>query len=321
MRFSVHDHLNEAQPLVEALINAGHVLSSDGPTDLFLLDLDPDMWGYRDIAAFYRECGAVVLQYPHGAPFSTLVYDNLYAPAEEVDGQLTYGQGEIDFLRSINVERPAKIMGWDLCRQFEFRPTDNPRRVVFAPTHVNGDGTIDASRAQTNADVFRDLLEGDWELVVRFIGDLERVGLWRDDRVFRYVPGRLDMTTVEIDVADCVVAGAGTYPCLAIARGVPTIMYGQFAAAMYGLEGEEPKPLRSLEKYREIVRYPFDVEDAGDSPVHSLSQMIYYACDSDRLIRDWKKRWIGEPFSPEAFVAMVEVWIPELRETRSLQAA
>lgn len=320
MRFAVKDHLGESQPLVAALVEAGHELAADGPTDLFLIDLDPDKeeWGYRGLIDFYRDCGAVVLQYPHGAPASTLQYDNLYEPYEKVDGQLTNGQGEIDFFRSIGIQRPAKAMGWQLCDQFEFRSTTTPRRVVFAPTHVNGDGTIDEGRAKKNGEVFQELLKGPWELVVRYVGDLERVGLWKDDRVFRYVAGTYDMTTVEIDSADCVVAGVGTFPCLSVARGVPAVMYGQFQAAMYGLQGEVPVPLRNLEKYRDVVQYPLDVDLSPEG--WKLTEMIRIACQSETIIQDWRKAWIGDPFVPEEFVAMVEAWIPELRAARDLLA-
>lgn len=315
MRFAVKDHLLESQPLIAALIDAGHELSADGPTDLLLIDLDCDLFGYRELIDFYRDCGAVVLQYPHGAPASTLQYDCLYDPYEKVDGQLTNGQGEIDFLRSLGIQRPAKVMGWQLSAQFDARVAEKPRRVVFAPTHVNADGGLNRERMVQNREIFGDLLQGDWELVVRYIGDLERCGLWQDDRVFRYVQGERDMTTVEIDVADCVVAGAGTYPCLAIARGVPTVMYGQFSAAMYGLPDEEPKPLRNLEKYRDIVRYPIDVEDGLVNDVVLLS-----CCDREWAAKaeDWRQRWIGEPFDGLAFVSMVESWVPELRAVRDL---
>lgn len=307
MRFAVKDHLSESQPLVKALIDAGHTLSPDGPTDLLLIDLDCDLFGYRELIDFYRECGAVVLQYPHGAPASTLQYDALYDPYEGVDGQLTNGQGEIDFLRSIGIERPAQAMGWQLCRQFEFRATENPRRVVFAPTHVNADGCLDYMRMEANSLIFDQLVEGPWELVVRHIGELDRCGLPYDERVLRYVQGAPDMTTVEMDAGDCVVAGAGTYSCLAIARGCPTIMYGQFSAALYGLPDEVPKPLRSLDKYRDIVRYPLD---AGGGP---LSELIPRACSSEDEILDWRSRWIGAPFEAGSFAAMIEDWVPRLK--------
>lgn len=311
MRFAVKDHLLESHPLVTALQEAGHELSPDGPTDLFLIDLDPDKFGYRELIDFYRDCGAVVLQYPHGAPASTLQYDCLYDPYEGVDGQLTNGQGEIDFLRSLGIHRPAKAMGWQLCRQFEFRPKEAPKRIVFAPTHVNADGGLDVGRCAENADVFLRLLEGPWELVVRYIGDLDRQGLWEDERVFRYVQGDRDMSTVEIDCADCVVAGVGTYACLAIARGVPTVMYGQFRAAMYGLPDEEPTPLRNLDKYRHICRYPIDVEDDD-----SMAALMHLACTSEHTISAWRDAWIGKPFHGPSFVQMVEDWIPELRAAR-----
>lgn len=312
MRFAVKDHLYEAQALVQALTAAGHEEDPNGPTDLFLVDLDPDQFEHRPMIDFYREQGAVVLQYPHGAPASTLQYDNLYEPYEGIDGQLCNGQGEIDFLRSIGVGRPAKTFGWQLCRQYPFRATEQPKRVVFAPTHDNADGGLDRSRTRENARIFRELLKGPWDLVVRAVGDLERIGLWHDERVFRYVRGARDMSTVEIDVADCVVAGVGTYPCLAVARGVPTIMYSQFQAAMYGFPDEQPKPLRNLAKYRDLVRYPLDAED-GD-----LTRLIYRACASDEPIRAWRDAWIGRPFDGPAFVRMVEAWIPELRAARAV---
>jgi hypothetical protein len=311
MRFAAKDHLGESNPLCQALLEAGHTMSQDGPNDLFLIDLDTDMFGYRELIDFYVDCGGVILQYPHGAPASTLQYDCLYDPYEKVDGQLTNGEGEIAFLRSLGIERPAKPMGWQLCRQFEFRATDKPRRVVFAPTHVNADGTLDYDRVRANSRIFKELLEGGWELEVRYIGDLKQCGLWEDERVFRYVAGDRDMTTVEIDAADCVVGGAGTYPSMAIARGVPTIMYGQFAAALYGLPNEKPKPLRNVEKYHAIVRYPLDEADG------SLDELIPYACASEEPIAAWRDAWIGKPFDGSAFVAMVEDWIPELRERRA----
>ena len=66
------------------------------------------------------------------------------------------------------------------------------------------------------------LLEGPWHLTVRHIGTLEQNGLWHADGV-DYVQRRLQMSTAEIDAADVVVAGDGTFPTLAIARGVPTV--------------------------------------------------------------------------------------------------
>ena len=41
------------------------------------------------------------------------------------------------------------------------------------------------------------------------------------------MPGGIDLATREIDATDVVVAGEGTFPSLAIARGVPTVIYGQ----------------------------------------------------------------------------------------------
>ena len=102
--------------------------------------------------------------------------------------------------------------------------------MVFAPTHPNGDGSMLEHRMVRNGAIFQQLLDGPWEITCRFIGESpQQNGLWYDPSV-RWVQGSMDLSTAEIDVADVVVAGLGTYPALAIARGVPTVVYGQLEA-------------------------------------------------------------------------------------------
>jgi hypothetical protein len=156
----------------------------------------------------------------------------------------------------------------------------------------------DINRDQ-NIDLFRRLLETPFELTVRHIGTLEQNGLWEAEGV-TYVNGRLTAQTAEIDVNDVVVAADGTFPTLALARGVPTVMYGQLAGDSIGLPGEQLSFQRRRDRYEDYVRYPF-AADHGP-----LEEIIRAAAVSEAPIAHWKRRWVGKPFNPAAFVALIE---------------
>ena len=89
-----------------------------------------------------------------------------------------------------------------------------------------------------------------------------RTACWEADGV-TFVDGRKSPQTAEMDVADVVVAADGTFPTIAVARGVPTVIYGQGVMAL-GVPGETrcSAPERP-ELYWDYTRYPFDVAD-GD---------------------------------------------------------
>ena len=122
----------------------------------------------------------------------------------------------------------------------------------------------------------------------------------------------------DIDRADVVIAGEGTFPTLSIARGVPTIMTSQVKPIMYGIPGETPTQLRRPERYADYIRYPLDAEDAP------LAELIEIAAASEEPIIPWKRRWVGKTFDPNRFAALVEQAArgqtppaPELEETRT----
>ena len=73
-----------------------------------------------------------------------------------------------------------------------------------------------------------------------------------------------------------VVAGDGTFPTLAIARGVPTVMYSQLTVAL-GLPGEVMTP-RAPEPLQGLLRYPVH---AANGP---LEEIIREAAGSDAPI-------------------------------------
>ena len=103
-----------------------------------------------------------------------------------------------------------------------------------------------------------------------------------------------------MDVADVVVAADGTFPTISVARGVPTVMYGQGVMAL-GIPGETPMlaPERP-ELYWDYAKYPFDVAD-GD-----LETVVREAARSEAPVADWKRRYIGKPFNALEFAQLME---------------
>ena len=316
---AIKDHGGKAIKLAIALRDAGHRLVSEGRADVLLIDLDPPVFGYREMIDHYKGMGSKVLLYPHGAA-PALEYDGLYEPYPSIDGRFVIGPGHSEFLRRIEYHAPAPAIGWSLSDMRPFRPRSDVRRVLFAPLHPSGFGTIADHQREANEETYARLLEGPWQLTVRHLGTLEQNGLWHADEV-KFVQGAMDNTHREIDTTDVVVAGEGTFPSLAIARGVPTVIYAQTLPATYGTPGEEVKPLLRPERYRDYVRFPFD---ATDGP---LDEILHAAAQSEEPIADWKRRFIGRPFDPQAFASLVERMVyelpsrPQIDETRSLTVA
>jgi hypothetical protein len=311
LRVAIKDHFRKALPIAQALQDAGHRLVTEGPADLLLIDLDPPRFGYRELIDHHKRMGAKVLVYPHGAG-ANLVYDGLYEPYDAVDGQLVMGWGGVELLRRLNYPRPVHTIGWSYCPQRPFRPRAAVRRVVFAPIHPGGDGSLLEHRRAQNAAIFAQLVNGPWEVIVRHVGTIEQNGLWEASGV-RFVLGKMDLSHAEIDTADAVVAGVGTYPVMAVAGGVPTVMYGQFPTPSYGVEGEPGRPLRSIDRYRDLARFPIDADDGP------LDEMLDCAARDDRPIVNWRRRWVGEPFNGPATAMLIERLVRGIPARPSLQ--
>lgn len=299
MRVAVKDHFGKGLPIAVALARAGHeVLPYNQHADLLLSDLDDPNYGYRRLIDFHKDAGATVLLYPHGAQ-PLIGYDGMHEPYEKVDGNLVIASGHAEVMRRIDYPAPVHVIGWSLCEQAQFRPAADVRRVLYAPTHPSGHGTLDDVERELNTRYYEALLAGPWELTVRHIGTLEQNGLWEADGV-RYSRGDYTVATDDIDAADVVVAAPGTFPALTVARGTPMVTYAQGLAPTYGLP-ETPLPtLRNLGRYEQYIRYPFDIEDGP------LDEVLHAAALSEDPIRDWKRRFIGEPISDRAVAELIE---------------
>jgi hypothetical protein len=109
----------------------------------------------------------------------------------------------------------------------------------------------------------------------------------------KYVEARPNNTYEDIDEADLII-GVGTYAHLALARGKPTILYGQ---ALIPHEAYQPghfEAVQSWANYRDYMRYPFEWDEITDISVVTRAP-----------VNAWRKLFVGEPFQPAVFVELL----------------
>ena len=301
-------HLCAGLPYARALEAAGHPIVPYGG-DAFLIDLD--LPSYRPTIDTHRRAGSRVFLYPHGVGVM-YYYDGIEAPYAHTDGMFVIAPGFAEVYRRIGYPHPTYVIGWPYCDIAPFRAHPAPRRVLFAPMHPLENGYLSDWQQELNREVFAALhaVPG-IELTVRHLHALEQNGLEREPGV-EYVQGKPDNSYADIDRADVVVA-CETYAFLAIARGAPTIMFGQHVRPSNGEHPGERVYVKGWDAWRDYVRYPWDMRDAP------AADLVAAAAASDEPIRVWKERFIGEPLDPARFSAQLEraLAVARLPETRT----
>jgi hypothetical protein len=172
---------------------------------------------------------------------------------------------------------------------------DRPINVLWGPIHPNNNGFLHQVDKAVNAAVFQRLLETPGiRLTVRHIKSLTLNGIWHDPRV-NYLVANPNGCTAEIDQAD-VVIGHQTFAYLAAARGKPLIMFGDDLTAHSGNATENFRWAATYPAYRDLMRYPVEVEAARSG--NDLRKMLEYAMAEDAGYH-WRGRFIGSPMDGE----------------------
>jgi len=111
--------------------------------------------------------------------------------------------------------------------------------------------------------------------------------------------GSLSDAQGALEGAECVIASAWTFGCLAISRRIPTLIYGQHGY-------QDGRILTSPPWWDDPERYPFD-PGAAQTP-DDLRHMIWAAAVGDQALRvaAWRRDMIGAPWDPARFVAQFE---------------
>lgn len=199
---------------------------------------------------------------------------------------------------------PARVVevGWTFCPTAEFR-SGSVERVLFAPTHPSVDGSYRCDGPRQSDDyqtqnqlAFEQLLGFPArEKTVRFSGTLEQNGLWRDDRVTRWVKSDLTVgsSVRDIDRHDLVISD-GTMLHLAVARGVPAVSLG--LPKVVDSKGES---FPHWDEYEEWVRYPFSLDRMG------LVEAVARASVASDELAGWATDWVGGPLDPAVLASLL----------------
>jgi hypothetical protein len=314
MRIAVHDNRGNGSRLFVALQRAGHELVY-GQGDVLLTDYDD---GKEYVPLCDRHPRGVFL-HPHGAGLVGWG-DGEWLAHPHTRGQFVHGEGQVEVLRRAGYPRRAVAVGWSFCDLNEPHgwATDVPTRVLFAPGHAMNNGWISPWLPMVNARLFRLLTQLPITLTVRTVGPFAPLGLpvlpalpstGVGQVTVQHVPGdgTVPGAVRAIDAADVVVAAMGTFACLSVARGVPTVMYDQTPQETCG---NQRHPAESWPLYADYAWWPYDID--GADTVDAVRMALLRARDWELPALLWRERFIGPQMDPAAFVKQferaVETW-------------
>jgi len=307
--FYLREHQHKGIEYVMALIRGGHWrtfrrMSAD--MIFFDHDIGPRGIGWRQGLEQAHEAGKPVFMIPHSARPNVMADTHPAWP--HTRALFTIAEGHKEVMQVLNYPCPIEISGWTYSDIRDFKPV-KPRgeiKVLFAPIHPNQNGYLTDEDKQLNAQVFRLLMDTpNIDITVRHIKSLELNGLWHEDSV-NYVSGQPDGTTTEIEQAD-VIIGAYTIAHISVALGKPLIMMAEQMRPHVGNTPGQVFYSDKWETYREIMRYPFEIEDCTDGS--DFLEMARVVMAGQKSVEAWKERFIGRPFDGPKFVEQVERYL------------
>jgi hypothetical protein len=312
-RFYLSDHQHKGLPYSSALEAAGYErVWHAGEDDLAMAFYDHDCGsrnvGFRNGLSYLHKQGVPVFLYPHAArPF--VQYDGISEPWPHTRCTITITPAQAEILKLVGYPCPVEACGWALCEQAPWKAVKQakrrPLKVLFGPIHPNNNGWLSQEDQRINQAVYKKLLATPGiQLTVRHIKRLDLSGLLEAPGV-TYILAEPDGKTTDIDQAD-VVIGHQTMAFLAAARGKALIMFGDKLPPRSGNSDACFFFVSNYEKYRDILRYPLEVEDAEDGP--ALREMMERAISEDTGAI-WRERLIGEPFDPVKFVEIIQSYL------------
>lgn len=302
--FFCFNHQTKADAYIMALITRGWMQTSHIDQACFIL-ADADVRGRNRTLSEYGRRGVNIFLYPHAAR-PNIFWDFPDTPYSDfVTAHFVATEGHIEIMRAYGNPYDLNAVGWHLSPIAPFRPRLEIRKILFAPIHPNSNGFLCRLDREINAEAFRRLLKlvtDGVTLTVRHLHDLKKNGLWRAGGV-EYLEGQPDLSYRQIDQADLVISHQ-TFGYMAVARGVPTLMMGEWHAPRWGGSEVELTTVMSWEKYQHLVIYPLDILAEQDPGV-----LATRAAHSDCEIADWRARMIGQPFDGDRFVDLVESYL------------
>lgn len=253
--------------------------------------------------------GGLLFSYPHAAAAPIHWDFKSMKPSRWLNAVFVHAKGHEQVLRAYGFDKPIHIVGWTYCDILPFKPISDLKTVLFAPYHPNiNSGYLSKYYIEANQKAFKKVhafcKAFGIELVCRYIGELHQNGLQPEDDVF-YVSGKLDLSHSEIDNSDLVVSGH-TFSYLSIARGKPTVMFGQNIHPHIGKSDKYLEFMPSWKQVKDLMMYPFELFSFSDP-----GKLFNIACSSGDIIFKWRERMLGEAFDATQFANIVSSYKKE----------
>jgi hypothetical protein len=300
MKFVMFENQDKFEPYLNALVGGGHERVEElGQADYLVIDYERN--ALRGVIDEARRRKMPIIILPHSVD-SDLIWDGLRSPTAAACN-FVIGNGHAAVMRMYGYGYPIGVTGWALSEmqeqaQVRREAVDDPL-VLFAPKHPNPSGSVklrDVDR-ELNRRAYVRLLGCGVRLRVRFGGDLAENGLWLEEGVeFEQARYAVSDALDSMRRAD-VVVGVCTFAHVAVAEGIPTVMFDQ---------GVRPHSMTRFvlnwELYRGFRAFPLDLLDDG----RGCEDVLRDALTGATCIDDWRSAFIGERFEQARFVRMVE---------------
>lgn len=300
--FTVLNHQGKADRFIHALKRrCTHYERTKGAVKFILSDSDV-LGRARQMERLFTQGTKRFFVYPHSARPSMI--NDRWGTWDGTTAQIVVNEYHEEVLRTYGYTKPIIHSGWYLSPVNEFVPrvVENKINILFAPIHPRNAPQDQAA----NLAVFQKLLplvrRDDIDLTIRYIGLLEDSNVPQVQGV-KYTRGEMNGSTEQIEKADVVIAHQ-TFAWLAVAMGVPTLMFAEDMPTHFRNRGVGWTDTPSWDKVVHLFRYPLDLLTT-DNPL----AMIEKAMQSDDNISDWRRRMIGEPMQDDKFLAEMERYL------------
>ena len=298
--FYIFENKDSAKAYIQALKDGGfeHVKHMED-ADFLLYDSEGVGGRFKVKEAFLKK--GVGFIYPH-TPLTCYLWDGIYKPLP-VACNFVSGRGQRACMKAYEYPYRVESVGFSRCEVLPFQRARG-NNLLFVPARPRRDH----GRQEV-------LDRAALDFIIKYRSDFDSVTCCRIDGQFEeYKDGdhRIHfMTTIpsisfspandmiqRIDNHDIVIA-VTTPAALAVARGKPTIMYGQNKTPET-LTGNKAK---SYEKYRDVYAYPHSLEAMTIQDVMNLAE------SGSTQMEQWKKNHIGGNFNAEAFLSIVREYV------------
>ena len=301
LAFACFEHQGKASALVSALETKYERRGTRDGVYFVLSDSDVSARASQMAQMSGRGCKRFFI-YPHAARPSMI--NAQYPTWAGTTAQFVVNEYHAEVLREYGYEKPLISIGWHLSPVEQFKPRDTSWRAVnalFAPIHPRNAEIDRTMNAATFERLVKHVRTGEINLTVRHIGEIQESGLAYVNGV-RYVRGEMNQATDDMDAADVVIAHQ-TFAWLAVARGIPCVMFAEDMPTHFRINNQY-HDTPHWNKVHHLFRYPLDILCEDDTMI-----LLRRAAMFDDKISDWRRRMIGNPFDATKFVEKVEEYL------------